>query len=139
MKQVSEELKTLLKFYPQIVSGETVVSGIAFDRKGYESAKFGIGCGYTANSPTNVQIEFGLQESDTESGTYAAVTISETTTITGENADIPGSYLEVNVDLKARKRWVKPTVTPTFTGGSSPTANVSVAVVLGEATIVPAV
>lgn len=135
-KYIGEDVKTLLCFNPQVVSGSTVVYGPAIDRLGYESAVLSFITGALANSPTNVEYDIGLVESDTQAGTYAAVSgVSDE--LSGQAAAIPGQLIETNFDLRGRKRWIKATVTPTWTGGSSPTGIVGGVIVLGEATAVP--
>ena len=141
MKQTGDEIKTIVGLRTQALSGEASVAyGVAFDRMNYESGIFFMHAGDVANTPTNVLLTFGLQECATQTGTYAAVTLTDyTTTISGELAAIPGSSLEINMDFRARMRWLKPTMKTNFSNGSSPTVGGGIVVVLGEAKIEPAV
>jgi hypothetical protein len=137
MNELAGDVKCVLGLTPQNVSGSGATYGPAIDRKGYGACVLNFLTGALAGTPTNVLYTFGLEESATETGTYAAVTLSGNT-LSGVAANIPGVNTEVNVDLKARKRWVKPIVTPTWTGGSSPYGIVGCVVVLGEADVRPA-
>lgn len=139
MRLVGEEVKSVNAFTLKSVSGEASVAyGSAFDRLGYLSAKFDVQTGTVTGSPTNGLITFGIQECDTETGTFEDVSLSGTYTITGEAASINESLLTYEQDLRGLKRWLKTTVTPSWTGGSTPTIPVGVVATLGEAAVQPA-
>ncbi len=142
MKYVGDEIKSVVGMYPQHVSGEaTIAYGNAIDRRGYGSGNIHVEVGDFEGSPTNVLYTIGLQECTTETGTFTGVSLSgETYTISGEcsAAGVLGDGLEIPVDLKGCKAWVKPVVKVQWTDGSSPKGVVAVSLVLGEANIVPA-
>ncbi len=142
MKYVGDETKSVVGMYPQHISGEaTIAHGTAVDRRGYGSGNIHVGVGDFEGSPTNVLYTIGLQECDTETGTFTGVSLSgETYTISGEcsASGVLGDGLEIAVDLKGCKAWVRPVVKVEWTGGSTPKGVVGVDLVLGEANIVPA-
>jgi len=138
MKYIGDEVDLVLGMTPKVCSGEgSKAYGTAFDRLGCESAIFQVICGAVDNSPTNVLLTLGIDESDTEGGSYSSVTLTGTYTISGQAAVIPGNSLEYNMSLKGRKRWLRPNVMTNFTGGSSPTVITGVVVALGEARLQP--
>ena len=81
-----------------------------------------------------------LTESDTSSGTFAAVSDKQALIgglLDADGAvtmDIPvtGSEAQIGIDLTGCKRFVKITGTVSFTGGTAPAATATYALALGD-------
>lgn len=137
MKDISTEVKTLTAILPQVASGESVaINGFPIDRLGYEGAVVGCLIGNTSGDPTKFGVTFKMQHNSGEED-WADVA-GYTYTVSGEStvnqARLSG---EINVNLKGFARNVRVVVTPTFTGGSSPSIEIGAVIVLGEAQVQP--
>lgn len=117
-------------------------SGGAIDREGFISAILGIQLGAPTGTPTGIAVKVVLTECDTESGGYTPVAdklvvLDKTTDDTGAvtiDADPAGNQLlNVDLDLVGCKRYIKATVSQSYTGGSSPSVTATCALALGDA------
>ena len=129
MKYIGAEIKTGLAVEPQDSAAGTV-TGVAIDRRGYESGVFTVITGQASGSPTTQSVILKLQECATSGGSYADVSGATLAAIT---ANSTGG--ELNVNLKTLKRYVKAILTVAFTGGSTPKIEVGATYSLGEADV----
>ena len=103
-------------------------SGAAIDRQNFGSAVLGLKVAAATGSPTAATLKLALTESDTSSGTFAAVSDKQALIgglLDADGAvtmDIPvtGSEAQIGIDLTGCKRFVKITGTVSFTGGTTP-------------------
>lgn len=124
---------------PQSLSGSTVVSGGAVDRytlNDPQSCVLHVAGGVVTGAPTSATVEAILRHApDNGSGSpgswanYASATIDVTS---------GAAEASVNVDLSGANRWIDTTLTPAFTGGTSPTAPAQATVVFGGGQELPA-
>lgn len=116
---------------PQAVSGSSAVNGATLDRTGYGSCKVIATSGANTGTPTSINHDVKVQESD-DGSTWADVT--------GASGKLAAadSELEISVDLQMRKKNIRAVVTPAFTGGTSPTTQVAVSIALGGSDKLPA-
>lgn len=108
-------------------------SGKVVDRNGCLSAVFAADVSAVSGSPTASAIGITVAHCDTESGTYEEV--PDDCLFVGceaKQAIEAGMQTCWQIDLIACKRYVKVTATPAFTGGTSPAATASYALVLGD-------
>lgn len=92
-------------------------SGAAIDRQNFGSAVLGLKVAAATGSPTAATLKLALTESDTSSGTFAAVSDKQA---------------QIGIDLTGCKRFVKITGTVSFTGGTTPAATATYALALGD-------
>ena len=108
-------------------------SGKVVDRNGCLSAVFVADVSAVSVSPTTSAIGIVVTHCDTESGMYEEV--PDDCLFVGceaKQAIEAGMQRCWQIDLIACKRYVKVTATPAFTGGTSPAATASYALVLGD-------
>lgn len=108
-------------------------NGAAVDRDGCLSAVFVADISEIAGSPTASAMEVAVSHCDTSSGDFEAV--PDTCLFVGcaGKQDIAAGQQAIwQIDLIACKRYIKVTATPAFTGGTSPTATATYALVLGD-------
>lgn len=113
-------------------------SGAAIDRQNFGSAVLGLKVAAATGSPTAATLKLALTESDTSSGTFAAVSDKQALIgglLDADGAvtmDIPvtGSEAQIGIDLTGCKRFVK--ITGSFTGGTTPAATATYALALGD-------
>lgn len=124
------------------VKVQPYTSGDAIDREGYLSAVLGVSLGAATGTPTGITVKVTFTECDTESGSYTPVAdklvvLDKTTDDTGAvtiDADPAGNQLlNVDLDLVGCKRYIKATVSQSYTGGSSPSVTATCALALGDA------
>ena len=109
-------------------------SGAAIDRQNFGSAVLGLKVAAATGSPTAATLKLALTESDTSSGTFAAVSDKQALIgglLDADGAvtmDIPvtGSEAQIGIDLTGCKRFVK------ITGGTTPAATATYALALGD-------
>lgn len=115
-------------------------SGAAIDRQNFGSAALGLKVAAATGSPTAAALKLVLTESDTSSGTFAAVSDKQALIgglLDADGAvtmDIPvaGGETQIGIDLTGCKRFVKITGTVSFTGGTTPAATATYALALGD-------
>ena len=138
MDNVGGDVKTLVAFTPRALSGEVAHNGSVIDRQGYESAVFTVVAGKYTSDPTSINVACKIQDCATATGSFVDVS-GATVNISGEVTTVADQDQEINIDLRARERYVMLVVTPDFTDGTSPTLFFGATVTLGEPSIRPAV
>ena len=122
------------------LSGTTVVTSAFIDTKGYNSAVLRGHTDIASGTPTTATAAFALLECATSGGSYTAAndntgtqigfTLNAKTAVQDGLARIEG--LNVN-----RLRYLEVSITPAFTGGSSPAINAFAEIALGRAYELP--
>lgn len=108
-------------------------NGAAVDREGYLSAIFTADVSAISGSPTASAMELAVSHCDTSGGVFEAVPDDCLFVGCAARQDIAASQQAVwQIDLIACKKYVKVTATPDFTGGTSPAATATYALVLGD-------
>ena len=109
------------------------------DRKDFESASLIGMVGAATNSPTAQSLKLELFDADDSSGTNPAQVkpdgVNADSSITGATAD--NALTQHGVRFANCRRYVKARGVLAFTGGSSPTNDVFVGIVLGGAKELP--
>lgn len=115
-------------------------NGGAIDRSGMQSAKLICSVGAATGSPSAQSVTTKLQDSATSGGTYVDYTDPDTGSVAACAAVIADdTAAEVNVNLKSAKQFIRTVETVAFTGGSSPEIVSAPLVILGGASVEPAV
>ena len=121
-------------------------SGAVIDRLSFCSAVLGFKVAAATGSPTAVSLKLALTESDTSDGTFSDIVDDKA--LIDSSPDAPGVISvdipvagepgkQVSIDLTGCKRYVKITGTVSFTGGTTPAAAATYAIVLGDPTREP--
>ena len=122
------------------LAGSTAVTSAYVDTKGYNSAVL-VGHGDAAATNTTFTAAYTLTECATSGGSYTAANdntgtqIGFTLNLHTAAADNVARIEGLNVN---RLRYLKVTITPATTGGTSPTANALAYIALGRAYELPA-
>ncbi|MCK5017952.1 MAG: hypothetical protein KAS32_12925 [Candidatus Peribacteraceae bacterium] len=134
MKDTGGEVKTVLAVIPQAkVAG--ALNGTGIDRRGYNSLVVTALRGADAGGASAWTCAVKVQDSADNS---SFTDISGATGSIAYDSSSSGSA-EINLDLRAYKRYVRVVMTPAFTGGSTPSLLVAASVALGQASVKPAV
>jgi len=120
---------------PQSFSGATPANGTGFDRTGYESLVVAVQAGATTGSPTAFSLTAKVQHS-ADNSTFADYSVAGTVPQVAVTA--ANTLAELDVDLSGAKQYVRVVLTPSFTGGTSPTVLGGAVAVLGGAVSLPA-
>lgn len=119
-----ELMKTALQ--PQALSGSSDVNGVEIDTQatGQKArlAQFFFALGAVTGSPSAVSVNFRLQHTATSGSGYADFADTDVVSSTGTALTAANTSNSINVELAGTKRYVRIVATPTFTGGTSPTA-----------------
>ena len=126
--------------WPQAISGSSDVNGAnTFDRVGtttnehYLSGVLVLNVGATTGTPTTFSVACRLQDSADNSSFADIATAVAVTAVTTANTTATVAF-----NAKGLRRYLRAVVTPTFSGGTSPTVLVSASLVMGGAAVVPA-
>ena len=136
---VGPEIATRLALEPA-ARAVGAFNGVAIDRLGFNSCAVAAIVGAVTGAPSAQTLDVKLQHSDTSGGTYVDFTPSiPQPTPTGAVSQITAvsSAKKRSIDLKTAKRWIRVVATHGFTGGTSPTLNSAVVVVLGGSDTLP--
>jgi hypothetical protein len=115
-------------------------NGGAINRTGFQSCKLVCSVGAATGSPTAQSVTTKLQHSATSGGTYADYTDPDTGAVAACAAVIADdSTAELNVNLKGAYNYIRTVETVAFTGGTTPAIVSAPMVILGGATVEPAV
>lgn len=106
-------------------------TAIAVDTAGYHSVAFVLSIGATDAAVT----AFSLTESDTEGGSYTAISSSTPSSLLSATDDNDLNIIHLNLRNAARKRYIK--VVVTVANGASTGGVVSCLAVLGDPAIAP--
>lgn len=110
-------------------SSGTAIKGDAIDRSGFDSCTLVVFTGQDSGSPSSFSVAGKLQHSDTTTdGDFTDLTDGAITAITTED-----TLAEVDVNLADAKQYIRAVVTPTYSGGSSPTVLLGAVVIKGGA------
>jgi hypothetical protein len=135
MKNAGDELKTLNALKPELDDMAAAAVGETIDTLGYESCVFTVIFGATAGAPTSIDYNADFYESD-NSDMSGETLISSTAIGTDPTT---GDTEEYDLDLRARKRYVRAKLDGTVVGGTTPTIGIAATVSLGQAKYKPAV
>jgi len=133
---LQEQLKNVVAIRP-IASTGAVHTGPSIDRRRNNVAVFFIQGGAVTGAPTGQTADFKIQEGDTSGGSFADAVAGQIggVAIAQQVADDFG--VELLVDMRGMKDFVKGILTTTLTAGTSPTWPVSASAVLGAASELP--
>lgn len=115
-------------FPPQDVSGSTAINGTIIDRKGIGSAKLILERAVVGGAPTAAAFAVIIQHG-------AAANLSDAATfVTLETAldVLLAGLTEYLLNLEGAKRYIRVVVTPTYTGGTSPSNITAGEILLGD-------
>lgn len=116
----------------------SAVTGASIDRLGYESCKLVIGYKTTLAASETLQFAVEYQESDDNSSWDTAVALQAATTAkTGAATNFHGD-VEFDVDLGAKKRYIRFNFTPNMSAAGTDTAICMAVCVLGGSNVLPA-
>jgi len=121
---------------PQNQSGDGTINGATgIDRTGFHSAKLVLFVGAVTGTPTSFTVDCNLQESsdDGSADAYADIANSGVTQVTAAS-----TIVEQDIDLADVEKWIRPSIDVAFTGGTSPTVDVTAMIILGGADELPA-
>jgi hypothetical protein len=131
MSYTFESVKAVQSIAP-VSSGAGAVNGTAVDTQDFGDGMLVVNIGAATGSPTAQTVDAKLQESANGSSGWtdiagAAMTQATVDDVTGE--------IKLRIENRAGSlRYVRPVVTPGFTGGSSPEIPVSATLILGNPT-----
>lgn len=114
-------------------SGTTAKAGEVIDCKGYQSAIVAINNAAASGSPSAATLTLSMAEGATNSPA-TAVTISPAVSAF---SCLTAGLTMYQFDLRPFKRYVKFTLTPAFTGGSSPKILAGATITLGDKNVEP--
>lgn len=130
-----DRFKGLLGYYPQSHTGSTAVTTAAIDRLGFNSAIVTVNYAVSTSNPSVATLTLSAVDgADTSPAT--AVTFNATPTVI--NAKTTAGAQTYQIDLSGFNRYFKISMTPGFTGGTSPDIVAGVSVLLVDAAIDPA-
>lgn len=136
MNAVSTSIGSFLKpavgTVPAAVAAGTR-NGFSIDRTGFDSCVLFVQGGAVAGAPSAQSLVSKLQESD-DGSTWTDISGAAIAAITSAS-----SSAKVNVSLATAKQYVRVVETVAFTGGTNPLMGAASAVVLGGASLLPAV
>ena len=135
MRNAGDELKTLNALKPELDDMAAAAVGETIDRLGYDSCIFTVAFGATAGSPTSIDYNADIYESDNSDMSGEAL-VSSTAIGTDPTT---GDTEEFALDLRSRKRYTRIKLDGTVVGGSTPTIGIAATVVLAQAKYQPAV
>jgi len=116
-----------------VLAGSTAKVGEVLDFAGYRSAILCVNYAATTSDPSVANVTLTMVEGDTSSPA-TAVTFNVTPTVI--NA-LTAGVLEMHIDLTPFKRYGKFTLTPAYTGGTSPNIYAGATITLGDKNIDP--
>jgi len=122
---------------PQTLTGSTVVSGGVVDRRALNdplSCVLHVAGGTVTGAPTSATVTGQLQHCATSNGTFANYGGALTVDVTSGGAEA-----SENIDLDGALEFVRSTLTPAFTSGTSPGVPASATVVFGGGQELPSV
>ena len=122
---LGELVKTVRALSPQSTLGGAV-TGVAIDRKGYQSAVFTVITGAIGGTPDATTCAVQITECATSGGTYTNIS-GATATLT-----IANTVAEVNLEIGGNLGFLQLSETTTFTGGSTPTLLLGATCTLGK-------
>ena len=132
-KQVSNvNLKLTPALNPQSASAGTV-NGTVIERRNFLSAVANVAIGAVTGSPTATSITYTVQHGTMADGSDMAdfdgrgESVITSSAITAANANT-----SVDIDLEGAHRYIRLVIAVAFTGGTSPAAQLSGSVVLGD-------
>lgn len=132
MDKVYELVKVVNTISAKNDTGGSAVNGTGVDRIGFESGILVFNQGAASGTPTSYTVAIKLQDS-ADNSIFADVS-GAALALTQANASTV-SLLSFNA--RGLDRYVRATITVTFTGGSSPALPYSIEFVLGNADKVP--
>ena len=134
MKRKLLQQATVLKCVdPNSYSGTTAKAGAVIDTLGYQSAIVSVNYAAASGSPSAATLTLSMVEGDTSSPA-TAVTIAPAVTAID---CLTAGTVNYQFDLRPFKRYVKFTLTPAFTSGTTPAIIGAASIVLGDKNIEP--
>jgi hypothetical protein len=111
-------------------AANSAVTGAAIQRVGasfrYDSGQLVVGTGAATGSPTGISVAGKLQDSANGSTNWNDVSGTAISPVIVENGEA-----KVNVILRGCQAYIRAVVTPSFTGGTSPTIPVAGIMIMG--------
>lgn len=126
-------IKKVAAINPLAAQAAGAANGAAIDRLGYMSMSFIGQCGAATGTPSAQSVTFKLQESADGSTGWADIADADADALTADNG-----VARIDLNLQARKRYIRAVATVAFTAGTSPTISVAGVAVLGGADALPA-
>lgn len=132
-KKLIEQAKTVVGLYPDDQVAAAAVNGVVIDRLGFNEAIVNLMVGAASGSPSAQGVSLKMQTGDQADGSdMADVSGATIAALDGNN-----ETASLNFDLAECKRYIRAVVAVTFTGGTTPSIPVAVAVTLGGAETEP--
>jgi hypothetical protein len=132
MNRLGEGVKLVIGVAPAPrVAGS--VNGVVIDRFGFLDAVVHLGLGVASGTPTVQGVALKLQ-------TGAAADGSDMADVTGSTIPVltvDSLQAELDINLSGYKRYIRPVITTTFTGGTTPAIPSAVTVALGNGASIP--
>ena len=130
--RLGENTKVTAGIIP-VAQSAGAVNGLVIDRFGFFDAIAHLKLGAVAGSPTALGVSVKMQTGDAADGSdMADVAADLTLPLTTALAEA-----KLNLDLNSYKRYLRPVLTTTFTGGTTPTIPVAITIILGNAVSIP--
>lgn len=117
----------------------TAVTGATIDRLGYNSAKLTVAYKTTLGASETLQFAIEYQESADGSSWDTAVALQAATTAKTGSVTNSVGQVSHDVDLGAKKRYIRFNYTPNLSAGATDTADTAAVCTLGGAVEKPAV
>jgi hypothetical protein len=120
-RDIAELVSVRQDVAPQSFSGSAAVSGSDIDRRALndpQSCVMHLGAGAVTGTPTSFSLTPKLQHADDSAGSAGTYADYQT----GSAVTTSGGETSTAIDLSGAKEWVRMVVTPSFSGGTSPTA-----------------
>lgn len=130
----------------QNVKVQPYTSAEVIDRHGFLSGILAVKAGTPTGSPTGLEVKLTLTESDTQDGTFSAVSdkksvidriLDENGSVSVETAAAGGGLVNFDVDLNGCKQFIKATIEVVCTGGTSAACTSTAALALGDSAVQP--
>lgn len=125
MKDLKNDLKTLVAIKPQALSGTTDIVGEVIDRQGYDSVMFSLLTDAIAASSLAALLL--IEESDASGSGFAAVADADLVGVESDTAITNASdTVATKVGYKGTKRYVRATLDITANNGTDVVAAIAV-------------
>ena len=136
-RQLLQQTVSKVAFLPLLVDGSTKLTGVIIDRNTLpESLSMILAMATAAATGTPTAFSYSiLVEHGNDSGLSDAANLYTAQTFTNASPTTPKEY-KIECDLLLAKRYVRVSITPTFTAGTTPKCNTAIIAVFGDGNIV---
>lgn len=140
LTDINAYIKPVVANVPVASAASATRNSAAIDRQNYLSAVLVATTGAATGSPTGIAVDAKVQDS-ADGSTGWADYVDPTTEATAAIAPVTAvnTLGKTNVNLSGAKRYIRVVETVALTAGTSPTIGIASHVILGGATVTPAV